>query len=106
MKKVIAIFSSLLVFAGLKAQITPPIKKETGKPITADSLQLINKGILVNQTDKAIKFDRNIKVTDKVLKLDKTFKESNTSHNDTITKGLPVKIQMKESPATIKNVKY
>jgi hypothetical protein len=106
MKKVIALLSSLLVFAGLKAQITPTIKKETSKPTTADSLQSINKGISNNQFDKAIKFDRNIKATDKILKLDKTFKEPNTSHNDTVTKGLPVKIQMKESPATIKNFKY
>ncbi|MBK6938019.1 MAG: hypothetical protein IPH18_14915 [Chitinophagaceae bacterium] len=106
MKKVIAFLSSFFVVAGLKAQVTTTIKKETGKPITADSLQLINKGISINQNDKAIKFDRNIKVTDKILKLDKISKESNASHNDTVIKGLPVKIQMKESPATIKNFKY
>jgi len=32
MKKTIAFLSSLLVFAGLKAQIPPTIKKETVKP--------------------------------------------------------------------------
>ena len=47
MKKVIAFLSSLLVFAGLKAQITPAIKKETvnpgqlTRPLPADSLKTV-----------------------------------------------------------------
>jgi hypothetical protein len=47
MKKTIAFLSSLLVFAGLKAQVNPTIKKETTRPATtnlslpADSLKAI-----------------------------------------------------------------
>ena len=47
MKKTIALLSSLLVFAGIKAQINPTIKKETVNPgltrpgVNADSLKAI-----------------------------------------------------------------
>jgi hypothetical protein len=74
MKKTLALFSSLLIFAGVKAQ-TPTIKKETLKPvsvqpaISTDSVKAFKKGSF-KQTDKAIKFDKTIKVTDKVLKID------------------------------------
>jgi hypothetical protein len=75
MKKTIALFSSLLVFAGVKAQ-TPTVKKETAKPATVqpaattDQVKAIKYGNTIKQTDKAIKLDKTIKVTDKVTKLD------------------------------------
>jgi len=63
MKKVLALFSSLLVFTGVKAQETTVIKKETVKPVlikpsTADSLKTLKTGKTVKGTDKAIKFDQ------------------------------------------------
>lgn len=82
MKKTIALFSSLLIFTGIKAQ-TPTVKKETIKPatvkpgVTSDSLKAIKIGNTIRQTDKAIKFDKTIKVTDKVLKIDH-IKKTNT----------------------------
>lgn len=97
MKKTLALLSSLLVIAGLKAQ-TITIKKETVKPMPVDSLQIINKGISANQTDKAIKFDRNIKVTDKVQKPDKHTPKS--IKIDTV-KGLQVEKPMKEKAAPV-----
>lgn len=67
MKKVIALFSSLLVFAGLKAQ-TIQIKKETVKadtvkPVKVDTL--VNKKITNSQQDKNFKYN-TIKQTNKV----------------------------------------
>lgn len=58
MKKVVAIFSSLLVLAGAKAQTT--IKKETTRPVTvhpapADSLKAVKGNAIIKLTDKAIK---------------------------------------------------
>jgi len=58
MKKTIALFSSLLVFAGLKAQ--PPVKKETAKPVIVkpspvDSLKAVKGNAALKLTDKAIK---------------------------------------------------
>ena len=73
MKKVFAIFSSLVVFAGVKAQ-TPTIKKETIKPaavkpgIQTDPLKTIKNSTTIKQTDKAFKNDKTIKVTDKAIK--------------------------------------
>jgi len=93
MKKTIALLSSLLIFAGLKAQTTPPaVKKETVKPgtiqppaLTADSIK--NAG-LKSTADKLIKFDHVKKTPDTVQ-----------------VKGAPVQmkqapVQMKESPVT------
>jgi hypothetical protein len=77
MKKVLALFSSLLVFAGAKAQTTPAVKKETTKPVvtkpivTADPLKAAATNATIKQTDKAIKFD-NIKKANTVQ-----FKENN-----------------------------
>ena len=74
MKKILAFLSSLLLFTGLKAQI-PTIKKETLKPasvqpaINTDSLKANKNGTTIRQTDKAIKFDKTIKVADKMLKI-------------------------------------
>lgn len=72
MKKLFAIFSSLLIFAGIKAQ-TPVIKKETVQPAPkslspADSLKALKAGANIKQTvnAKAIKFD-NIKKTGTTL---------------------------------------
>jgi len=75
MKKTLALFSSLLILAGLKAQ-TPTIKKETLKPATvnpginAEPVKAIKNGATIKQTDKAIKYDKITKVTDKVSKID------------------------------------
>jgi hypothetical protein len=79
MKKVIALFGSLLIFTGLKAQTPPIVKKETVKPgavqppaISADTA----KNAVFKQTaTKAIKFDH--------------IKKAPT-------------VQMKESPAVVK----
>lgn len=59
MKKVLGLLSSLLVFAGAKAQT--PVKKETTppvvvKPSAADSLKALKNGNAhIKLTDKAIK---------------------------------------------------
>jgi hypothetical protein len=61
MKKVFTLLSSLLIFAGLKAQtVTPPaVKKETVKPgaiqpgVVTDTI----KKIAMKENSKAIKFD-------------------------------------------------
>ncbi|WP_460558188.1 hypothetical protein [Ferruginibacter profundus] len=69
MKKVLGLFSSLLVFAGVKAQDTAAIKKETVKPVlpkqitATDSLKAIKIGTTNKATDKAIKFDHIKKTT-------------------------------------------
>jgi len=68
MKKTIALFSSLLIFAGLKAQ-TPTVKKETVKPSVA-------KPVLPADSLKAIKLTTN-SLPDKTLKIG-TFKKTNT----------------------------
>ena len=66
MKKLVAVFSSLLIFAGVKAQTQPVIKKETVVPLPpkhispADSLKAIKAGVNLKQTPatKVIKFDQ------------------------------------------------
>jgi hypothetical protein len=80
MKKVFAIFGSLLIFAGLKAQTpAPAVKKETIKPGTVQP-PVVNADTAKNAafkqtTNKAIKFDH--------------IKKAPT-------------VQMKESPAQVK----
>jgi hypothetical protein len=81
MKRTIALFSSLLIFAGLKAQTPTAVKKETVKPgkvqppvLTADS---IKNAALKQTTNKVIKYD-HIKKT-------------------------PETVQMKDAPAQIKH---
>lgn len=75
MKKTITLLSSLLIFAGIKAQ-TPTIKKETLNPptikpgVNAEPAKAIKNGATIKQTDKAIKFDKTIKVADKISKID------------------------------------
>ena len=82
MKKTFALLSSLLIFAGVKAQ-TPTIKKETLKPasvkpgINADSLKAIKISSGIKQTDKVTKYDKITKITDKQLKIDH-IKKTNT----------------------------
>ena len=91
MKKTIALLSSLLIFAGLKAQTSPPaVKKETVKPgtvqppvLTADSIK--NTG-LKSTVNRVIKFDHVKKTPDSVQ-----IKEAPAQ-----IKHAPV--QMKESP--------
>ncbi|MEO7486516.1 MAG: hypothetical protein ABIU77_05420 [Ferruginibacter sp.] len=62
MKKVVALFGALFVFAGTKAQ-TPTVKKETIQPAAVPaapvaSLQTISPGTTpVKANTKAIKFD-------------------------------------------------
>ena len=62
MKKVVALFGALFVFAGVKAQ-TPTVKKETVQPVPMppaplDSLQMVKTGNTpIKQNAKAIKFD-------------------------------------------------
>lgn len=80
MKKVIALFSSLLILTGLKAQTTPPsvVKKETVKPGT------VQPGVIVNPA--------------------KNVAQKDLSHKDykaTQIKKVPV-VQMKEAPAQMK----
>jgi hypothetical protein len=63
MKKVLTLFSGLLVLAGIKAQTSPAVKKETAKPVIAKPavpLKATTTNATIKQTDKAIKFD-NIK---------------------------------------------
>jgi uncharacterized lipoprotein YajG len=84
MKKTIALLSSLLIFAGVKAQ-TPTIKKETVKPVVQQP------GVTTDQS-KEIKIGTTIKQTDKVVKLDKTI---NSAH----IKKTSVEIPFKEAVA-------
>jgi hypothetical protein len=56
MKKTIALISSLLVFAGLKAQINSPVKKETGQPVTT-------KPVLPADSLKGMKENPSLKIT-------------------------------------------
>ncbi|MBL7725113.1 MAG: hypothetical protein JNK27_13255 [Chitinophagaceae bacterium] len=70
MKKTLTLFSSLLIFAGVKAQTTPTVKKETVKPVvtipaTTDTAKVVKPGTKIKQTSKAIKFD-HIKKTNTV----------------------------------------
>ncbi len=68
MKKVFALLSSLLIFAGVKAQTAPVVKKETVKPgtiqpaVTADTARKI----AMKENVKPIKFD-HIKQTPATL---------------------------------------
>lgn len=76
MKKLFAVLGSLLIFAGVKAQTQPTIKKETVVPTppkaipAADSLKAIKIGnTTIKQTSKAIKGDHikkaNVTLPDK-----------------------------------------
>ena len=81
MKKVFALLSSLLVFAGVKAQTptTPAVKKETVKPLPvkpALDSAVVKPGTTIKQTDKAIKFDHIKKEVPVKMKEMKEMKES------------------------------
>lgn len=68
MKKVLALIGSLFIFAGVKAQSTITIKKETVKPIVAgDTLKTISTDSSLKQT-KVIKFDKTKKTTTTQMK--------------------------------------
>jgi hypothetical protein len=83
MKKVLAFFSSLLIFAGVKAQTAPTVKKETTAPTTqtvkpnVQNVPIKDPGAsTIKKTDKAIKFD-HIKKTNVV-----PFKENSVTKPD------------------------
>ena len=87
MKKAFALLGSLLLFAGVKAQTPPTVKKETVKPMPPK---------LITPTDslKAVKGGANLKqaVNAKAIKVDH------------IKKTTP--LEMKETPAVTKPQKY
>ncbi len=86
MKKVIAFFSTLLIFAGAKAQTTPTVvKKETVKPGTIQPVVITDsaKKLAMKENSKPIKID-HIKKTPATLPM-----KDNT-------------IRMKENNATTK----
>ncbi len=65
MKKTLALFSSLLMFAGLKAQTTPApvVKKETVKPVITmpsitDTVNAVKPANTIKQTTKAFKYNQ------------------------------------------------
>ncbi len=89
MKKVFALLSSLLIFAGIKAQTTPPVvKKETVKPgtiqpaVTADTARKI----AMKENVKPIKFD-HIKQTPATLPM----KENSIKMKENTTTAKPHK---------------
>jgi len=62
MKKILALFSSLFIFMGVKAQTAPAVKKETTKPLTvktmnADTIKATTNGTVLKQNSKVIKVD-------------------------------------------------
>ncbi|MBK8088955.1 MAG: hypothetical protein IPK31_14020 [Chitinophagaceae bacterium] len=63
MKKVIALFSSLLIFAGVKAQTTPTVKKETTAP-TTQTIKPVVQNVPIKDPGTA-----TIKKTDKITKI-------------------------------------
>lgn len=85
MKKVFALFGSLLVFAGVKAQTTPTVKKETTPPVTQT--------VKTNQTILPIKDPGNstIKKTDKVAKIGSIKKINTVPLKETNTTTKPFK---------------
>lgn len=73
MKKILALFSTLLIFAGVKAQTsptTPAVKKETVKPGTIQPVVANDtaKKIAMKENSKAIKFDYIKKTTPAQMK--------------------------------------
>lgn len=82
MKKMIAVLGSLLVFAGVKAQTVPTVKKETVKPVKTDTAI-----VLLDTTQKQLK-NSSIKQINPAIK--KTIKLSNDA------------IKMKETAKPVK----
>lgn len=64
MKKVLALFSSLLIFAGVKAQTTPTVKKETNAP-TTQTVKPSVQNVPIKDPGAS-----TIKKTDKITKVD------------------------------------
>lgn len=88
MKKVLTLFSGLLIFAGLKAQTAPPaVKKETVKPGTVQPV--------ANNTDSVFKNAALKQVNSKAIKYDHIKKAPVVQMKD-------VPVQMKEAPAVTK----
>ena len=88
MKKIIAILGSLLVFAGVKAQTVPTVKKETVRPVKADT------AIILDSAQKQLKIT-TIKETTPAIK--KTFKTTNLK-----TTNPAIKLPMKEATKPVK----
>jgi len=87
-KKIITILGSLFVFAGLKAQTVPTVKKETVKPVKA------NTTIVTDSTQKQLKIT-SIKETIPAIK--KAFKTTNFK-----TTNPAIKLPMKEATKPVK----
>lgn len=83
MKKTIAVFSSLLIFAGLKAQ-TPTVKKETVKPVAVQKSVTLTPDPTIKGA--AVKPQHKISVSHEGFK-----KTSGVQHKD-------APVQMKETP--------
>jgi hypothetical protein len=104
MKRTIALFSSLLIFAGLKAQTTPPaVKKETVKPGTVQPPALTTDSVIKNaalkQTPgKAIKYDQINKAPSSVQWEQTPVKETPAQMKQTPAQVKQAPVQMKESP--------
>jgi hypothetical protein len=64
MKKLLAFFSSLLIFAGVKAQTAPTVKKETTAP-TTQTVKPNVQNVPMKEQGAA-----TIKKTDKITKVD------------------------------------
>lgn len=94
MKKLLTFLSSLLIFTGLKAQVTPTVKKETQLPVAGqatDSVKAVDKNAVLKQTTGIIKQQKDIKDI-KITQDHKVVKD----HKVTVTPA------MKETPAVKK----
>jgi hypothetical protein len=107
MKKIIALAGSLLIFAGLKAQTNPPVKKETTLPAANN-----NSGVnpAVNQKNATIKQAGTIKQTGKEIKLEhkdlkdmKDFKEMKDLKDFKNLKEVKEMKEVKAAPAVKNN---
>ncbi|MBS1655551.1 MAG: hypothetical protein JSU05_11940 [Bacteroidetes bacterium] len=88
MKRILALFSSLFILAGLKAQTTPAVKKETVKPAVVKPA--------VSDTAK-----KTLKTTSNTLKKsNSTFKNAKAAYDDESPKETKIiKQTIKKAPA-------
>ena len=106
MKKILALAGSLLVFAGLKAQTNPPVKKETTLPATNTGVSptVLQKNNTIKQTGQ-IKHE-GIKQTAKDIKLEhkdiKDIKEVKDMKEIKDIKEVKVTPAVKHTPVIIK----
>lgn len=88
MKRILALFSSLFILAGLKAQTTPAVKKETIKPTVV-------KPVAIDTTKKVLKTTSNT-----LKKSNSTFKYAKATHDDESPKETKIiKQTIKKAPA-------